>query len=91
MKEDPKTQNRLHDSFNITASQVIWAVREEMARTVEDFLSRRTRCLLLDARRSIDLAEPVAGIMASELHKDKKWIGEQVKSYSSLALDYLPV
>jgi glycerol-3-phosphate dehydrogenase len=54
----------LSKSLQIHEAQVKWAVRHEMARTVEDVLSRRTRALLLDAKESIRMAEPVAIIMA---------------------------
>ena len=67
----------------------MWAARNEMARTVEDVLSRRTRALLLDARASIDAAEETARILASELNRDEKWIKSQTESYRELASDYL--
>jgi glycerol-3-phosphate dehydrogenase len=58
--------------------QVIWAVKNEMARTLEDVLSRRTRALLLDAKESVRIALPVARIMAKALGKDEAWIQQQV-------------
>jgi glycerol-3-phosphate dehydrogenase len=79
----------LSNSLQIHEAQVIWAVRHEMARTVEDVLSRRTRALLLDARESIRMAEPVAAIMAKELGKDAGWVREQVAAYTKLAERYL--
>ncbi len=81
----------LSNSLQIHEAQVIWAVQHEMARTVEDVLSRRTRALLLDARESIRMAEPVAVIMAKELGKDESWIREQVAAYTKLAERYLLV
>jgi len=79
----------LSNSLQIHEAQVIWAVQHEMARTVEDVLSRRTRALLLDARESIRMAEPVANIMAKELGRDEVWIREQVASYTKLAERYV--
>jgi glycerol-3-phosphate dehydrogenase len=79
----------LSKSLQIHKAQVVWAVQHEMARTVEDVLSRRTRALLLDARESIRMAEPVAAIMAKALHKDEQWIKEQVASYTKLAEGYV--
>jgi glycerol-3-phosphate dehydrogenase len=79
----------LSNSLQIHEAQVIWAVQHEMARTVEDVLSRRTRALLLDARESMRMAEPVATIMAKELGKDAGWVREQVASYTKLAERYL--
>jgi glycerol-3-phosphate dehydrogenase len=60
-----------------------------MARTVEDFLARRSRALLLDARASIDMAPEVARLMAEELGYDGAWEAEQVAAYDNLAKEYL--
>ena len=79
----------LSTSLKIHEAQVIWAVQHEMARTVEDVLSRRTRALLLDARESIRMAGPVATIMAKALQKDERWISEQVAAYTKLAEGYV--
>jgi len=70
-------------------AQVIWAVRHEMARTVEDFLARRIRMLFLDAKTAIDMAESVAFLMAGELNKDKIWMKTQVDTFIELANRYL--
>jgi glycerol-3-phosphate dehydrogenase len=61
------------------------AVREEMARTVEDVLARRTRSLFLDARASIKSCETVARIIAQTRGKDEAWIGNEIQKYSALA------
>jgi glycerol-3-phosphate dehydrogenase len=69
--------------------QVRWAVEHEMARTVEDVLSRRTRALLLNAKESVRICREVAGIMAQALGKDQQWIEEEVAHYTQLAEQYL--
>ena len=51
----------------MSKAEVIWAARWEMARTVEDVLSRRTRALLLNARAAIAMAPRVAELLAAEL------------------------
>jgi glycerol-3-phosphate dehydrogenase len=79
----------LSTSLQIHEAQVVWAVQHEMARTVEDVLSRRTRALLLDAKESIRMAEPVANIMAAALGRDAGWVREQVEVYTKLAEGYL--
>ena len=66
------------------------AVREEMCMTVEDFLSRRTRQLVLDARMAIDKAPVVTAIMASEMNKDETWIKDQIDTFNSISQNYLP-
>ena len=67
-----------------------WACREEMARTVEDVLARRTRSLLFDARAAIDAAPAVAEIMAAELARDAAWAAAQVNDFTAVARGYVP-
>lgn len=80
---------RIHPRLGLTAAEVRWHVREEMACKVEDVLSRRSRCLLLDARASIEAAPEVARLMAEELGRDDAWIADQIADYSSLARGYV--
>ncbi|MDV7137706.1 glycerol-3-phosphate dehydrogenase/oxidase [Maribacter sp. TH_r10] len=79
----------LSDSLGIIEGQVVWAVRNEMARNVEDFLARRTRCQLLDAKESIRIAPQVAEIMAKELGKDQEWQTKQVADYIEVTSNYI--
>nr|WP_262919240.1 glycerol-3-phosphate dehydrogenase/oxidase [Niabella hibiscisoli] len=78
----------LSESLKIHEMQVRWAVRHEMARTVEDVLARRTRALLLDAKESLRICSDVAHIIATELDRDNDWIDEQIDSYTKLAEQY---
>jgi glycerol-3-phosphate dehydrogenase len=85
-----KAYNELvHPEMSTLAGEVIWAVRHEMARRVEDFLSRRTRALILDARASIEMAPKVAELMAQELGRDESWKNQQISTYKNLAKGYL--
>ncbi len=86
---DPALETPITPNTKTIAGEVVWAVRKEMARTVEDFLSRRTRALLLDARESMEMAPSVAAIMAKELQKDDSWANRQVEQYTALARGYL--
>ena len=79
----------ISQSLGVINAQVVWAVRYEMARTVEDFLARRTRCQLLDARESIKMARQVAKIMAAELGEDEAWQIKQVKDYEKVTANYI--
>lgn len=79
----------ISESLKIHPMQVRWAVEQEMARNVEDVLSRRTRALLLNAKESIRICPDVARIMADCLGKDDEWISEQVAQYTHLAEQYL--
>lgn len=66
------------------------SVIEEMCMTVEDFLSRRTRQLLLDANEAIKAAPLVAQLMAEEMNKNDTWINEQINIFNSVAKNYKP-
>ena len=85
----PGDQEKLHASLDLTEAEVRWAARRELARTVEDVLSRRSRALLLDARASIAAAPRVASILAAELGKDDAWAQAQTHAYEQLAAGYL--
>jgi glycerol-3-phosphate dehydrogenase len=79
----------LHRDLPYIEAEVVWAVRHEMARTVEDVLARRTRSLLLGARISTGMAPRVASIMARELGRDTRWETDQVDRYKELAAGYV--
>ncbi|MHC1725154.1 MAG: glycerol-3-phosphate dehydrogenase/oxidase [Syntrophobacteraceae bacterium] len=87
---DPSLGRKLHQMLPYIKAEVLWAVREEMARTVEDFLARRSRALFLDARASIEMATEVARLMATEMNYDDNWRNAQVDGYTKLAENYLP-
>ncbi len=88
---DPGLDRSLHPALPVTAGEVIWAVRHEMARTVEDVLARRSRSLLLDARAAIAAAPEVARLIACELGKADDWRDAQVEAFRDLAEGYLPI
>jgi glycerol-3-phosphate dehydrogenase len=79
----------LVEDYSIRLSEISYAVRYELAVTVEDFLARRTRLLFLDAQLAIQVAPVVAEIMANEMGMNKAWIGKQIESFNLLAQQYL--
>jgi glycerol-3-phosphate dehydrogenase len=89
MNQEQSFKDLLIPSMPYLKGEVIWAVRNEMARTVEDVLARRIRVLFLDALAAINAAPEVARIMATELRKDKKWQQEQLDDFTSLAENYI--
>lgn len=89
IKSSPEMAEALKAGYNYVKAEVVWMVRNEMARTVEDVLSRRMRLLFLDAKAALILAPAVAEVMAVELGKDEKWIAEQVGSFTELVKQYL--
>lgn len=88
-QKNKKLGARLHSKLPYIGAEVIWAVRSEMARTIEDVLSRRTRSLLLDAKASQEIAPKVAKMIAQELKKDKKWEKKQIEEYTKLSIGYM--
>ena len=88
-KVKPDLSRRLHENFSHIGAEVVWAVRHEMARTVEDVLARRLRVLFLNARVAMEMAPQVASLMAAELNKDCVWQESQVMAFSRLASQYL--
>ena len=91
---DLATHNRawaalIHPDLPYTQAEVIYAVRTELARTVEDVLSRRTRALLINAQASCAAAPVVAALIAAELGYDDAWQAAQVAEYTALAEGYI--
>ncbi|HEY9881927.1 MAG TPA: glycerol-3-phosphate dehydrogenase/oxidase [Leptolyngbyaceae cyanobacterium] len=89
LRQMPGADTQLHPRLPYWEAEVRWAVRYELARTVEDVLARRTRALLLDAAASCEAAPRVAEIMAEELGLSPDWVRSQVAAYCSLAAGYL--
>jgi glycerol-3-phosphate dehydrogenase len=89
MEKEPVLKEVLHPSYQFSAAEVVWAVRKEMAVTVEDVLARRIRLLFLDAAAAVDIAPRVAEIMALEMGLDQAWISEQVIAFNAVAAIYL--
>jgi glycerol-3-phosphate dehydrogenase len=89
IRSDSSLSAPIHPRLRPLAGEVIWAVRQEMARTVDDVLSRRTRSLILDAQAAVETAPVVAELMARELGRDEAWRASQVAEFSAMAEGYL--
>lgn len=87
-QSSPSLAAQLHPALPYIAAEVVWAAREEMARTVEDVLARHTRALFLNAAAAIAMAEPVAKLLAAELGRDATWAAAQVTDFTELAQQY---
>jgi len=85
---DPSLTERLHPDLPYIAAEVVWAVREEMARTVEDVLARRLRALFLNARAALKMAPAVAELMAREFDAGEAWKARQLAAFESIAANY---
>ena len=88
-QENSKYQEKVSSHFDYTYGEVAWAVRYEMARTLDDVLARRVRLLFVDAKEALKVAPAVAKFMALELNKPNSWVEEQVASFTVIANNYI--
>jgi len=89
MKNEPALAGALHPDFQMVKAEVVWMIRSEMARTVEDVLARRSRVLFLNAAAAGKLAPPVAALMRQELNKSESWAATQLVQFNELVQQYL--
>ena len=85
----PVYKDKIHPEYPYTVGQIVWSIRFEMARTVEDFLGRRIRLLLLDTRAAMYASKMVSEIMAEEFGYDKHWAHTQEQDFLTLANTYI--
>ncbi|MBN8422033.1 MAG: glycerol-3-phosphate dehydrogenase/oxidase [Verrucomicrobia bacterium] len=86
---NPEWAHKVHPRLDVTCAEVIFHTRHEMARTVEDVLSRRSRSLLFDAQASMSAAPRVAALMAPELHWTPARTSHEVDHFQKLAIGYI--
>lgn len=87
--ENPSYWEPLHPNHPFTLGQLYWAIKNEMAITIDDFLARRIRLLLLDAKAATEVAPKVAAVMAKELGHGADWEQQQLESFNAMAQKYL--
>jgi glycerol-3-phosphate dehydrogenase len=89
INRDPRLGETLHAELPYLKAQVVWAVRQEMARTLEDVLARRTRALFLNAGAALEMAPLVADLMATELGWDSTARERQLSAFHEVAANYV--
>jgi glycerol-3-phosphate dehydrogenase len=90
IEQHPELGVVLDPALDVRAVQVLWGVRHEMARTLDDVLARRTRALSLDVKAALRMAPAAARLMATELGRDEAWQRQQLAEFERLAERYLP-
>lgn len=80
--EDTEKSEALDPDLPYQIHQIDRAVREDMAMTLDDVLSRRTRCSFLDEAATKRCAPKVAARMAELLGKDERWIREELSAFA---------
>jgi glycerol-3-phosphate dehydrogenase len=86
---DAELAHQMNPALPQIAAEVVWAAREEMARSVEDVLARRTRALFLNARAAVAMAPEAARLLAKELGKDDAWVRVELSRFNELAKQYM--
>ena len=84
---DPELARPLIPKLPYSRAEVVYAARAEMARTVDDVLSRRTRARLLARDASAAAADDVATLMAAELDWSDDERRRQVDTYRALVAE----
>jgi len=88
-ENEPELKEKLHSDHEFTMAEVVWAIRHEMARTVDDILARRVRLLFLDARAAIESSEKVARILAKEIGHNEVWINKEILNFKEISKGFL--
>jgi glycerol-3-phosphate dehydrogenase len=84
---DAQLARPLIEDLPYSRAEVVYAARAEMARTVDDVLSRRTRARLLARDASAAVAADVATLMAGELGWSEEERARQVAHYTALVAE----
>lgn len=85
MRLEPTLARPLHPSLPITGAQIVWAARHEMARTLDDVLTRRTRALYLNTDAAVAIAPVAVRLLARELGRDESWQAGQLDDFRRVA------
>lgn len=80
--EHPELAEPLVPGLPYLRAEAVFAVREEMALSLDDVLSRRTRARLLDRRAAVGAARGVAELLATELGWSRERIEAEVREFT---------
>jgi glycerol-3-phosphate dehydrogenase len=81
LRDDPSLRGPLVPGLPYVRAEAMYAVRHEMARTLDDVLARRTRARLLARDASRAAADDVARLVAPELGWDETRVAREVDTY----------
>lgn len=86
IEKDPTLAEPLVDGLQYVAAEAVFAARHEMACSITDVLSRRTRALIFGRDDSLDAATRTAELVAPELGWDAERVEAEVEAYRDLVL-----
>jgi glycerol-3-phosphate dehydrogenase len=81
--ERPELDDAVVEGLPYTGAEFVYAVREEMACTLDDLLSRRTRATIQQARACLRAAGTVAALVAPEMGWDPPAVHAEVDRYTA--------
>lgn len=84
IEHNPDLGRPLVEGLPYVRAEAVYAARYEMARTLDDILSRRTRARLLGRDASAEAAPQVAALVAPHLGWDREEQARQVDEYRRL-------
>lgn len=79
--QDRSLAEPISEALPYLKAEAVFAARHEMAQTLDDILSRRTRSRILNSRAAAEAASTVARIVAPELGWDESEQRSQVASF----------
>jgi glycerol-3-phosphate dehydrogenase len=80
---DPSLGAPLVHGMPYLRAEAVYAVRHEMALTLDDVLTRRTRARLADRAATLAAARSVAALLAAELHWSPDEVEQQVAHFTA--------
>lgn len=80
--EDPSLGEPVVEGLSYLKAEVVYAVRHELARSVDDVMSRRTRARLMARDASAEAAAEVGRLVQQELGLTDEQTTEQVEQYT---------
>ncbi|SDB28127.1 glycerol-3-phosphate dehydrogenase [Flavobacteriaceae bacterium MAR_2010_188] len=89
ISENPELGEKIHPNHIFLNVEIYWAIKFEMARTVEDILARRIRLLFLDAKAAVEVSTEIARIMAKELGWNHEKEQKEINGFEQLAAQYM--
>ena len=89
MRDEPQLAKALHPALPICGAQVVWAVRQEMARTLDDVLARRTRALFLNATAALAMASSGGRTYGGGIRPESILADQQFVAFKQVAAHFI--
>ena len=88
IQKETNNYSLLHQNLPYYYAEVIYQIKYEMVRTVEDVLARRTRSVIINPVAAMESAPMVAKLIAQYNKYDSIWISNQVEQFNLFVQNY---